>query len=205
MPVEAGDLDRAAADYALTLRRECYSPAVLDLVPDGHTDSLVPGDPVLTMCDKDVAVTGPYQGRRRMTLTYPSINRARQVQWVVTGAEKCKCCMDYFIATQTFHRATSAARSRLCWRMSRRLDGAKGKLKCAWEYILVHGRARGRSARHTISGRRVSCRQLHRRGTADTRAWKKWLRSRPLREPRNKFDFKPSLVVEVAKELQGRR
>ena len=93
MPVEAEDLDRAAAEYAQTLQRECGSPAVLDLVhlglgPDGHTASLVPGDPVLNVCDKDVAVTGAYQGRRRMTLTYPAINRARQVLWVVTGAEK---------------------------------------------------------------------------------------------------------------------
>lgn len=94
MPVEAGDLDRAAAEYAQTLQRECGSPHfVLDLVhlglgPDGHTASLVPGDPVLNVSDKDVAMTGPYQGRRRMTLTYPAINRARQVLWVVTGAEK---------------------------------------------------------------------------------------------------------------------
>jgi 6-phosphogluconolactonase len=93
MPVEAEDLDAAAAEYAQTLQRECGSPAVLDLVhlglgPDGHTASLVPGDPVLKVRDKDVAVTGPYQGRRRITLTYPAINRARQVLWVVTGAEK---------------------------------------------------------------------------------------------------------------------
>ena len=105
MPVEAEDLDRAAAEYAQTLQRECGSPAVLDLVhlglgPDGHTASLVPGDPVLNMCDKDVAVTGPYQGRRRMTLTYPAINRARQVLWVVTGAEK----------VQMLHRTTSLRR-----------------------------------------------------------------------------------------------
>jgi 6-phosphogluconolactonase len=95
MPVEADDLDHATAEYAQTLRQECGSPAVLDLVhlglgPDGHTASLVPGDEVLNVCDKDVAVTGPYQGRRRMTLTYPAINRARQVLWVVTGAEKAQ-------------------------------------------------------------------------------------------------------------------
>jgi len=54
----------------------------------GHTASLVPGDPSLEVTDADVALTGPYQGRRRMTLTYPVIDRARRVLWVITGAEK---------------------------------------------------------------------------------------------------------------------
>ncbi len=68
MPVEAEDLNRAAAEYARTLERECGSPAVLDLVhlglgPDGHTASLVPGDPVLNTCSKDVALAGPYAGQ----------------------------------------------------------------------------------------------------------------------------------------------
>lgn len=48
----------------------------------------MPGDPVLNVCDKDVAAAGPYRGGRRLTLTYPTINRARQVLWAVTGAEK---------------------------------------------------------------------------------------------------------------------
>src|SRR5438270_1619173 len=93
MPVESPDLETAAAQYAATLREIAGSPPVLDLVhlglgPDGHTASLVPGDPVLNIKDADVAVTGPYQGRRRMTLTYPMINRSRRVLWVVTGSEK---------------------------------------------------------------------------------------------------------------------
>jgi 6-phosphogluconolactonase len=62
--------------------------AHLGLGPDGHTASLVPGDPVLNVTDADVAVTGPYQGRRRMTLTFPMLNRSRRVLWLVTGAEK---------------------------------------------------------------------------------------------------------------------
>jgi 6-phosphogluconolactonase len=33
-------------------------------------------------------VTGVYQGRRRMTLTYPILNRARRILWLVTGEEK---------------------------------------------------------------------------------------------------------------------
>jgi 6-phosphogluconolactonase len=95
MPVEAADLDQGAEQYARTLREVAGSPPVLDLVhlglgPDGHTASLVPGDPVLDVTDADVALSGPYQGHRRMTLTFPTINRSRLVLWVVTGGEKAQ-------------------------------------------------------------------------------------------------------------------
>jgi 6-phosphogluconolactonase len=93
MSVESSDLEAAAAGYAATLRQLLGAPPLLDLVhlglgPDGHTASLVPGDPVIAVRDADVAVTGLYQGRRRMTLTYPILNRARRILWVVTGEEK---------------------------------------------------------------------------------------------------------------------
>lgn len=93
MPVESPELGLAAADYAATLRQLLGTPPVLDLVhlglgPDGHTASLVPGDPVLAVRNADVAVSNSYQGRRRMTLTYPVLNRARRILWVVTGGEK---------------------------------------------------------------------------------------------------------------------
>ena len=94
MPVESPDLAAAAAQYAATLREIAGSPPVLDLAhlglgPDGHTASLVPGDSVLDVVDRDVAVTsGTYQGRRRMTLTYPMLNRSRRIVWLVTGSEK---------------------------------------------------------------------------------------------------------------------
>jgi len=87
MPVEDDDLDAAAARYAQSLP-EYFDLVHLGLGPDGHTASLVPGDPVLDLTDREVALTAEYQGRRRMTLTYPVLNRAFQVLWLVTGADK---------------------------------------------------------------------------------------------------------------------
>jgi 6-phosphogluconolactonase len=98
MPVEVSDLEAAASRYAQTLQGIAGSPPVLDLVhlglgPDGHTASLVPRDPVLDVTDADVALTGVYQGRRRMTLTYPMINRGRRILWLVTGTDKVEMLM----------------------------------------------------------------------------------------------------------------
>ena len=87
MPVEDPDLEAAADRYAASL------PAAFDLIhlglgPDGHTASLVPGDPVLDVDDRAVALTGPYQDHRRMTLTSPALGRARTTLFLVTGADK---------------------------------------------------------------------------------------------------------------------
>ncbi|MGA9875009.1 MAG: 6-phosphogluconolactonase [Solirubrobacteraceae bacterium] len=87
MPVEASDLEAAARDYANQLP-EHFDLIHLGLGPDGHTASLVPGDPVLEVNDRDVALTEPYQEHRRMTITYPVINRARALLWLITGADK---------------------------------------------------------------------------------------------------------------------
>jgi 6-phosphogluconolactonase len=88
MPVTQRNLEAAAHEYETSL------PDRLDVVhlglgPDGHTASLVPGDPVLEVADRRVAMTtNEYQGHRRMTLTYRALAEAGQIVWLVTGPEK---------------------------------------------------------------------------------------------------------------------
>jgi 6-phosphogluconolactonase len=129
MPVEADDLQSAALRYAERLRELCGSPPVLDLVhlglgSDGHTASLVPGDPALNVADADMAITGAYQGRRRMTLTYPLINRARVILWLVTGASKGEmlrrlCDGDPAIPAGRIRRDAGLLTDDACWNASR--------------------------------------------------------------------------------------
>ena len=95
MPVDDDDLAAAARSYDATLQKIAGAPPVLDVVhlglgPDGHTASLVPKDAALEVTAADVAISGPYQGHRRMTLTYPILNRAAMVLWLVTGEGKAE-------------------------------------------------------------------------------------------------------------------
>jgi 6-phosphogluconolactonase len=87
MPVTQRDLEAAAREYEASLP-DRFDLVHLGLGPDGHTASLVPGDPVLDITDRRVAITGDYQGHRRMTLTYPALNDARRIVWLVTGPDK---------------------------------------------------------------------------------------------------------------------
>ena len=95
MPVISEDLNRGARQYEQTLVELAGGKPVIDVIHlglggDGHTASLVPGDPVLEVSDCDVATTQTYNGRRRMTLTYPIINRARHILWLITGEGKAE-------------------------------------------------------------------------------------------------------------------
>jgi 6-phosphogluconolactonase len=94
-PMPVGDLDPEDAEAGIEAadRYAAGLPTSFDLIhlglgEDGHTASLVPGDPVLDVRDRDVAITDVYRGRRRMTLTYPVLDRARRILWIVTGASK---------------------------------------------------------------------------------------------------------------------
>jgi 6-phosphogluconolactonase len=118
MPVEDPDPAAAAQAYARALEGIAGTPPVLDLVhlglgADGHTASLIPGDPVLERLDRDVAMAGTYQGRRRMTLTYPILNRARRILWVVTGADKATMLTRLLAADPTIPAGRVARRQAL--------------------------------------------------------------------------------------------
>ncbi len=111
MPVESPDLVAAARDYGQSLARVAGEPPVIDLVhlgigPDGHTASLVPGDATLDIRDATVAISKEYQGRRRMTLTYPALNAARQILWLITGDDK----RDALIGLRSADRGIPAGR-----------------------------------------------------------------------------------------------
>jgi 6-phosphogluconolactonase len=91
MPVTASDLEAAAAEYGSELAAACRG--VLDVVhmglgDDGHTASWPPGDPVVGVTDRDVAIAGPFHERLRMTLTVSAVNRARSCMVLVAGADK---------------------------------------------------------------------------------------------------------------------
>lgn len=88
MPVTQRDLDAAAREYEASLP-ERFDMVHLGIGEDGHTASLVPGDPVLEVRDRRVAMTeGTYEGHRRMTLTYPELAAARRIVWLITGEGK---------------------------------------------------------------------------------------------------------------------
>jgi 6-phosphogluconolactonase len=106
MPVEGPDLPAAARRYTGEIEAVAGQPPVFDLIhlglgPDGHTASLVPADPVLQVRSVDVALSGLYQGRTRMTLTYPILDRARRIVWVVTGVEKASAIARLHSADRT--------------------------------------------------------------------------------------------------------
>jgi 6-phosphogluconolactonase len=110
MPVEAENLNAGAEQYSRTLVEVCGQPPELDLVvlglgSDGHTASLIPGDPVLDSGAKQVGVTGEYGGTKRMTLTAPVLAAARRQLWLVTGKSKA-AVLNKFIHGKTELPAT---------------------------------------------------------------------------------------------------
>lgn len=103
MPVTDDDLDAACARYGESMNSVTGSPVVFDLIQlgmggDGHTASLIPGDPILDVSDRDVAMSDVYQGRIRMSLTWPVLDRAKELLWVIGGASKVDAVQQFFDA-----------------------------------------------------------------------------------------------------------
>ena len=167
MPVEQPDLAAAARSYAQTLESLAGSPPVLDLAhlglgPDGHTASLVPGDPVLDVIEADVAITGVYQGRRRMTLTYPVLDRARSILWLVTGGSKQSMLArlekgDASIPAGRVSRAGRGAGRSRCGRIAARLiarPGPAAQFKSGYSSLVGAATLHARRGRATAIARR---------------------------------------------------
>lgn len=115
MWVDRADLNDAADSYAAELAQFAGDPPILDLVHlglggDGHTASLFPGDPVLGVKDRSVALTTEHNGHRRMTLTLSALNRARSIVWFVTGADKAGVVADLYAGGAPFPAGRVARR-----------------------------------------------------------------------------------------------
>jgi 6-phosphogluconolactonase len=97
MEAERPDLDAAAAAYSRVLEATLPSPqgaprldgVLLGIGTDGHTASLFPGTPALDVVDawatRGLATYEPYD---RITVTFPLINAAGAVAFLVTGESK---------------------------------------------------------------------------------------------------------------------
>jgi 6-phosphogluconolactonase len=96
MPVEGADADE---QYSTLLQETLGSSGLMDVVhlglgTDGHTASLVPGDPAVDERDRDVCWVSAYQGHRRLTLTQPVLHQARHQVWLVSGRDKADALGD---------------------------------------------------------------------------------------------------------------
>lgn len=101
IPTDASTPEAAAAQYAETLSRVFGQPMsgpppafdliLLGMGDDGHTASLFPGYPTLTVTDRWVVASPPGTlppPVDRMTFTFPLLNAARQVFFLVPGEKK---------------------------------------------------------------------------------------------------------------------
>jgi 6-phosphogluconolactonase len=101
MQAERPDLEKAAEEYEATLRKHlpagpggfpCFDLIYLGMGPDGHTASLFPGSPGLAEQKRAViahhVIPPNFPPSMRMTFTFPLLNAARMVLFLITGADK---------------------------------------------------------------------------------------------------------------------
>ena len=115
MPTHLSDPQAAARDYEATLKSYfAGQPPVFDLLllglgPEGHTASLFPGSPALEEATRWVlAVTAPADPPVRLTLTFPVLNRAANVYFLVTGSNKARALHHVLTGTADPHRFPAA-------------------------------------------------------------------------------------------------
>jgi len=82
------ELQRAYGSSRLTPGQPLFHIALLGLGDDGHTASLLPGEPVLNERTHWVAAVAHGRPETRITLTYPAINSSRHIAFLVNGAGK---------------------------------------------------------------------------------------------------------------------
>jgi 6-phosphogluconolactonase len=131
MPGEADDSDAAAAEYARTLaavfgtrRGEVprFDLILLGIGLDGHTASLFPGSPVLKEVFRPVAAMHAAAAviPRRLTLTFPVLNGAAHVVFLVSGPEKARLVRTVLRDPTAFPAGMVApAQGQLVWMLDR--------------------------------------------------------------------------------------
>jgi 6-phosphogluconolactonase len=81
-------LQEAYGGTTLDAGRPLFDVTLLGLGADGHTASLLPGEPVLEERHRWVAAVSRGRPEVRITMTYPAIDSSRRVAFLVTGREK---------------------------------------------------------------------------------------------------------------------
>ncbi|NIV12851.1 MAG: 6-phosphogluconolactonase, partial [Aliifodinibius sp.] len=94
-PEEAAMAYESEINHFFAGKEKRFDTILLGLGDDGHTASLFPNTPGLTESHRWVIPNeNPYSNSMRLTLTYPAINSARQIVFLVKGEKKSKIVAD---------------------------------------------------------------------------------------------------------------
>jgi len=120
MPADRDDLDQGAIEYEATIRRvvpadengvPSFDLILLGMGAEGHVASLFPNSPALD--EKERLVIAPFVpvlGRRRMTFTFPLINAAKCIVFLITGEDKTQVVSEVLDSAETAKATRPAAR-----------------------------------------------------------------------------------------------